>query len=234
MHCNILSAKQQSLYNLNIDFFVLAKRVVSMGYVEDIRKINDLAKELQKHNIASSSDDAVIKAREMLLRKTGSVVHSEEYIDLSKQAIPQATVEQRSIVSENSSGWKEAMAKNNEYIVTELKKFRADMDAMQSLRNEIASLKSEFSALKRNGVSVQAQSQQQQQQQPQQMQTANNTINTNNNTTNNSNNAAAAPNSNSNGQPVEQKREFANHPRAGNYTSADVDINKFFYYGNKR
>lgn len=205
-----------------------------MGYVEDIRKINDLAKELQKHNIASSPDDAVVKAREMLLKKTGSVVHSEEYIDLSKQAIPQAAVEQRSFKSEDSSGWKEAMAKNNEFIITELKKFRADMEAMQSLRNELASLKSELSALKRNGVSVQTQSQ------PQQQQTTSNSVNANNNNFNNTNNsnntntASTASTSNGNGQPAEPKKEFVNHPRAGNYTSADVDINKFFYYGNKR
>lgn len=165
-----------------------------MGYIEDIKKINALAKELLQHNIVQSQDEAVVKARDMLVKKESS---QGDYIDLSKNSIPQQESERR-------VEWKDAMAKNNEFIINELKKFKSDVESfagqLQMLRNELAELKTT------NGVNIRKEELHKEEPQVQ----------------------------NSVGQDAVEKKEYVNHPRSGNYKPNDVAIEKFFYYGNKR
>ncbi|MBI4440905.1 hypothetical protein HY639_01940 [Candidatus Woesearchaeota archaeon] len=169
-----------------------------MGYVEDIRKINALAEELRKHNIAGSQDEAVVKAREMLVKKTGvATVQNDEYIDLSRPG-----KEESKPVQDHS--WKEAMAKNNEYIVNELKNFRT---SMETITQEMQALRVELSQLKRQAPVQKA---------PESVMLA----------------QAETPNG-SNGNHGQATQATQPHPRAGNYTPNDVSVEKFFYFGRK-
>ncbi len=159
-----------------------------MGYIEDIKKINALAKELLQHNIVATQDEAVVKAREMLVKKTGSAtVQNEEYVDLSKRPIQEV---------KRSDDWKEAMAKNNEYVVSELKQMKL---AVATITQEMASLRAEMASLRQRPVQPQPQTP------PQAVQVV----------------------------EVKTQQQTPPHPRAGNYTPADVSVEKFFYFGKK-
>ncbi len=179
-----------------------------MGYIEDIRKINALAKELLLHNIVQSQDEAVVKAREMLVKKD-SASSGSDYIDLSKNAIPQQEGEK----TERREEWKDAMAKNNEYIIAELRKCKSDIDSfanqLSALRSELVQVRARAAQLSKKEEPVQnVQDIQRIRSAP--TETATTTATT------------------------EEKRDYVNHPRSGNYKPNDVAIEKFFYYGNKR
>lgn len=170
------------------------KLVIVMGYIEDIKKINALAKELLQHNIVTTQDEAVVKAREMIVKKSGpATVQNEEYIDLSRASVQQQP-------NHASEEWKDAMAKNNEYLVIELKNIK---NAVAMITQEMQSLRTELVSLK-----------QRPQQQPQPQVIPQQTV-----------------------QVTEVKTQSQQptqpHPRAGNYTPADVSVEKFFYFGKK-
>lgn len=116
-----------------------------MGYIEDIQKINKLARELMNHGIAKSLDDAVKQAREML--KDGhntSILHKS--VDVDTGAIQEEIKLPDQVKEESEMTWQEAMKKNNEYVVKELK------DAENGLRmfsQQIVDLQNEFTAYKK-------------------------------------------------------------------------------------
>ena len=182
-----------------------------MGYIEDIKKINALAKELLQHNIVSSQDEAVVKAREMLVKKPGNAtVQNEEYVDLSR---PQERAQAAQAAESRAEDWKEAMAKNNEYIVSEMRGFK---NSVELLMTELQTLRSEVNTLRRQNMSASTQQPAQQMTQP-----------------------APQPQQQQHAQVVHPQQAQAEskpqpHPRAGNYTPADVSVEKFFYFGTKK
>ena len=209
-----------------------------MGYIEDIKKINALAKELLQHNIVATQDEAVVKAREMLVKKAGpATVQNEEYIDLSKtQQLP---------TPKASEEWKDAMAKNNEYIVNELKSMKQAVtiitQEMQAVRAELASFRQrsqqqtplqtiQVEELKSHAPDHRLQTTDLRPSTPDyQLQTPNP--------------SPLAPGlqrqaSDSRPSAIDPRQQTNNpkpqpHPRAGNYTPADVSVEKFFYFGKK-
>ena len=94
-----------------------------MGYVEDIQKINKLAKELMQHGMAKDQDEAVQKAAEMLKGKSDVPVTYSQ--DLPNQVTQPRSYEPH---EKTSMSWQDAMAKNNEYIVKQLNETKATLE----------------------------------------------------------------------------------------------------------
>ena len=113
-----------------------------MGYIEDIQKINKLARELMNHGIATSLDDAVKQAREMLKngQKT-SILHKSVDVDTG------AVKEEIKLPEKEEMTWQEAMKTNNEYIIKELKDAE---NGLKMFQQQIITLKEEFEAYKKD------------------------------------------------------------------------------------
>lgn len=185
-----------------------------MGYVEDIKKINALAKELLHHNIVGSQDEAVLKAKEMLVKKNVSspTVQTESYVDLSKNPLPE---------EQKREEWKDAMGKNNEYIITELKHFRSTLDTLtnelQTIRNELNGMKKQNTAA---NTAVQNTELTEQREYTQQYARPVQTT--------------PLPTPPERGAQEVKIQVTQPHPRAGNYKPEDVSVEKFFYFGTKK
>lgn len=176
-----------------------------MGYVEDIQRINDLARELLNHHMADSLTEAVEKARQMLNKTDvpgvgmgipNPVLKKEEFkIEELKEAKQEQAFSQRI----NNDEWKQVLSKNNEYIVEQ---FRLMKSKLEEAFKEIETLKEK---VKKMDPPLRQLMQEEKKQQHEQGQ---HTI----------------------AQP-QQKQEA--HPRQGNFQSSDVAIDKIFYFGNK-
>lgn len=174
-----------------------------MGYVEDIQKVNDLARELLNHHMADSLTEAVEKARQMLNKNDipsvsgdGSVRPAEEKKEEIKvEEVKEPMVSQRM----NNDEWKQVLAKNNEYIVEQFKLMKGKLD---EAFKEIEKLKEEVKNM--DPPLKQLMTEPEKKEQPVQQ-------------------TIAKP----------EKKEEDSHPRQGNFGSEDVSIDKIFYFGQK-
>tara|TARA_Y100000034_G_scaffold61729_2_gene74943 strand:- start:3568 stop:4173 length:606 start_codon:yes stop_codon:yes gene_type:complete len=201
-----------------------------MGYVEDIKKINKMAKELISHGMASSFDEAVQKATKML-GEGASVTHSRDFESSKavqqqqpmpqKQEQPQQPKQQQCGRDERTGmTWQQAMAKNNEYVVRMLKDFQKHLQdnhsrvgqiesAMQDLKRKQAKLGDMMVVPKGSeeiNIEVDEQPRGMPQQEPVQQQQ----------------------------QQQSQQQPKESHPKQGGYNSEDVSVEKVFYFGNKK
>lgn len=123
--------------------------------VKNIQKINDLAKELLKHNMASNSDDAIVKATQMIngtkkseATSTINTNSTNQYQEVAKpnefEASKLRKIEYN--IGENSTKISQIFSKMNEMI--------KEINMMQ---NTINNLKSENESLKKKIASPIAQ-----------------------------------------------------------------------------
>lgn len=185
-----------------------------MGYIEDIQKINSLAKDLLNHGMAKSLDEAVVQAKKMLkndvdlakIPNPGSDykkvedeeddVRVEEINSKSMEALEEKESEQEKI------SWQEAMKMNNEYIVGQLKKYES---ALQMFNDEISALKRQMTDLK-EGQKIMNMVREQPQQQQQNLQP----------------------------EPNQQSQEpQKTHPKTGSSDPGEFAVEKIFYFGKK-
>lgn len=183
-----------------------------MGYLEEVQKINQTARELLEHGMANSLDEAVTKAREML--KVDSAQAGIERVDergSATQLHPEITTETAKPVIQDKKpemSWQEAMKINNDYLIKQFKemsdKLKNFEEYMGKMVGEMDQVKARITMMQRMAAqseNIQQQPQQQVQQQPQQ-------------------------------QP--QQQSSSGHYRTGNYNAQDVSIEKMFYFGNKK
>ncbi|MBS3113167.1 hypothetical protein J4418_03740 [Candidatus Woesearchaeota archaeon] len=192
-----------------------------MSYIEDIQKINKLAKEMLIHGMATSLDEAVSKAQNTL-RDSGSITidfsHMKQKVMEQKENKKEIS-EEESIKStpdsvlaqgpEQRITWQEAMTKNTQYVVGQFKSYQ---ELFENIGKEIMLLKREIQGLKNNQSSFRV---------PE----------INKEQVINIEDRPVTPTIQRQSYAEEKKPE--SHPRQGSYTPGDVSIEKFFYYGNK-
>ncbi|MBW3003030.1 hypothetical protein KY328_00970 [Candidatus Woesearchaeota archaeon] len=189
-----------------------------MGYVEDIQKINKLAKELLDHKMADSLDEAVVQAKGMLkndidlakIPNPGTDYQEEVKVEkINSQTLQEHERKLKAIEEDKKEpdiSWQEAMAKNNEYIVGMMKKFES---AVHTFNNELCALRRKVASLEDGQKVVNLVKEQASEpvQQPQQQ---------------------AAP------QPAPQaQQQQSSHPKTGSSDPSQFSVEKIFYYGKK-
>lgn len=209
-----------------------------MSYIEDIQKINKLAKEMLSHGMATSLDEAVSKAQETL-RKSGAITldlrDMAQQLDEQNQRrkemfgeertdpkTGQVTVEKPENVVEKNEQVQEPIVepvKQQERVTWQeamskntkyvVEQFKGYQQMFEQMGNEIVELKREIQALKRNQSQFQVSSQREQ------------VINIDDD--------APVQQTQQTVEPVKQE----SHPKQGNFSSEDVSIEKVFYFGNK-
>ncbi len=198
-----------------------------MGYVEDIKKINKMAKELISHGMATSFDEAVQKATKML-GEGASVTHSRDLGtggSQPQQPRPQREPEQtqqpkpqQQSAKDERTGmtWQQAMAKNNEYIVKLLKDFQKQLEGIHSkigtFENNVQELARRQTKMGEMMVSAPKGSEE---------------INIEDD----------EPEQQPRGIPKKEPKpepKKESHPKQGNYSSEDVSVENVFYFGNKK
>jgi hypothetical protein len=153
--------------------------------VDEIQKINMLAKELQKHGMAASSQEAVQQAQKIMQEK------QEEQVKVPVPAPQQPQIDYLT-------------QKKIELLVTmSTKKMQEEINTLQQivsvLRIDLEKAKVDIASMRRTSVQVPAMPKKE---------------------------AAPTPIP----QQAPQPKKKAN-PRQGQFTSADVDLKKMFYYG---
>jgi len=194
-----------------------------MGYIEDIQKINQLARELLNHKMASSLDEAVEKAKSMLKddvplgkipnpgqpnsqgNSQSQNIKVEEANSFTLQAHERKLkAEEEKKAKDNEMTWQKAMAMNNEYMVGMLKKFEKQIE---SLTHELARARSELKDLREG-------------------QTVANMIKEPSQHTLNQN----QPSEN---RPQQRQEVVKPHPKVGTSNPDQFSVEKIFYCGNK-
>jgi hypothetical protein len=187
-----------------------------MSYVEDIEKINKLAKELMKHGMATNLVDAVSKAQSTL-KDTGNI--GLDITDLKRRYDAEQPMKTASDMPHIDMGnseaprrevvdisWQDAMAKNTKYIVEQLQlnqagltKLNADLEEMRKMLQELRGQQAKFAmpVSKEQVINM---------------------------------NDEPAPVQRSGHEP---KPDSIYHPKQGNFKPEDVSIEKMFYFGNK-
>ncbi len=210
-----------------------------MGYVEDIKKINKMAKELISHGMASSFDEAVQKATKMI-GEGASVTHSRDFeankpvqrqqpmpkpeVYEQKQQPQQPMPKQEQKDQRTGMTWQQAMAKNNEYIVKLLKDFQKQIEGVHSkigsFENNMQELARRQAKMGEMMVSAPKGSEEinieddepEQKQEPRGM----------------------PQQQEQKQQPQAQQEKKESHPKQGGYNPEDVSVDKIFYFGNKK
>lgn len=128
--------------------------------IEETEKINKLAAELYRQGIASTRDDAVRRAQEMLIRQSGTS---------GTQSVVQEQEPKSKSITDNYPN--EVALRDKQFVERELSRFSKVLD---SLSKEIFSLKDELGAVKSSLSTIRVQmsqaSQQASQQKPAQQQ----------------------------------------------------------------
>ncbi|MEA3430054.1 MAG: hypothetical protein U9R08_02175 [Nanoarchaeota archaeon] len=184
-----------------------------MGYIEDIQKINSLAKELMEHGMATSLDEAVIKAKSMLKNDVplGKVPNpgdtAEEEIkveEINSQTLQEHERKLKAVEDkkEPDMTWQEAMTKNNEYMVGMLKQFES---ALNMFNNEMSAIKRQISDIKESQKVVNVVTE------------------------------AAAPAQQPQTQQTQQvpQQTGQSHPKTGSSDPSKFSVEDIFYCGNK-
>ncbi len=184
--------------------------------LDKIRKINELAKNLQKHNFAINSLDATETAKEIFEERKPEV----EVYQQPTQNETQPTENTGSALLERR--YQLLLEQNNQKFTDEIKQLKETVDSLSfqvlNLRSEIVKINSSQRTVEKPQEIPQVQQtnieqpiqQQTQQQSPQPTQTFTNPA------------------------PLPEPAKKEPHPRQGNYTSNDVAIDKFFYFGRKK
>lgn len=199
-----------------------------MGYIEDIKKINSMAKELISHGIASSFDEAVVKATKMLGDEK-SVTRNDDFDPFSRIEKPAQKQEasQATQPAAASSGtdertgmtWQQAMAKNNEYMIKMLKDFQKQLGEYST---KIVLIETSLHELAKRHTKLSD------------MMVTKGSQEINIDVDDESKAEQAAP-----VQAQPKKEEYKQEQtvpqsRVGNYKPGDISIEKMFYYGNKK
>jgi len=176
--------------------------------VEKLMKMNAMVKELQKHNCASSREDAVRQA-EGIYNPSGNVI--EEVVDNSSGAL---VVEQKiEAPAISASAPAQTAAATGGFGALEQRRFEMLLESnnkrydekISALTNEIVSLRSQLSS-QVDGLKMELR----------------NLID---------NKAQKIVHVVEEKQKVLKTEPKEPHPRQGNFTSDDVSIDKFFYFG---
>ena len=151
-----------------------------------MRKVNELIKELQKHGMAQSSDEAAVKAED-IMRLGEKIIPSTEMQVSAEQKVSrdelQTQIEQLKRAVNNLSN-------DLESIKLSLTK-KADISALSAVTSTLQQApQRRFEEEQRTQIKIQQ----------------------------------ATP---------QEEKPAEPHPRQGNFTSKDVAIDKFFYYGKK-
>ena len=171
--------------------------------VEKLMKMNAMVKELQKHNCASSKEDAVRQA-EGLFNPSGEVAVdncSSELVVEQKISAPVNSAPAQTVTSTGGFG---ALEQRRFEMVLESNNKRYD-EKIASLTNELMSLRSQFSN-QVDSIKMELR----------------NLID---------NKAQKIVHVTEETQKVLKTEPKVAHPRQGNFTSDDVSIDKFFYFG---
>ncbi len=170
--------------------------------VEKLMKMNAMVKELQKHNCASSREDAVRQA-EGIYNPTGNVVVEDSSGSLLVEQKISAPVNSAPSQPAAAGGFG-ALEQRRFEMVLEANNKRYD-EKIASLTNEILSLRSQL-ASQVDGLKMELR----------------NLID---------NKAQKIVHVVEEKQKVLKTEPKIAHPRQGNFTSDDVSIDKFFYFG---
>lgn len=176
-----------------------------MVNVENLKKINAMAEELLKHKIASSREDAVKKAEEIIERGGQTMDNTNK-----QEEIPNEPVKQEQ--KEPGMTWQEAMAKNNEFIVK----------TIQDLKRRLAEVEKKVA-----GVRIVQQPTPQPKPQPAAPTESEDVIDLTKEA------PKEQPQEQSKPEPQPEQQQ-SSHPKGGSTDPADVAIDKIFYYGNKK
>ncbi len=176
--------------------------------VEQIQKINEMAINLLRQGLAQDRADAVVQAERFFKKDDSSDYASMrktmDNIQQDRQP-PQAAVVSQVDLSQDKI--KEILEQNASFMVKKFKEFQERVDSMEK---EMSSLRAKVDnariAAEQSAARPQPQQVQQQPQQPR--------------------GTPVSSGSGSSAAPV--------HPRSGNYSEADVSIEKFFYMGHKK
>jgi len=159
-----------------------------MVEIDKLKKINELANELKKHNFAETSDDAVKLAENFYNDKTDKEEGKQDSAEIGRDYLSERKFELMIQIQE--------------------KKFQQELDHLRStinfLKNRMEILSTELENLKGKALSSPITFEKQKE------------------------NAEVQANLK---KEKEEKKE--QHPKSGEFSSHDVDIQKMFYFGNK-
>ncbi len=148
--------------------------------VEEVQKINTLAKELLKHHIASSSEDAFARAELMVKGETPTADNKEDEVN---RELRQLGLKINSLYTE---------------LVNLRQEFKLIKDDVSSIKKKVEGIGSERRQFEQPIVQSQ-------------------------------------PVENKEQQPISQEpKKTETRSRTGDFKEKDVEIEKFFYYGNKK
>jgi len=173
--------------------------------VEKLMKMNAMVKELQKHNCASSREDA-IKQAEGIYNPSGEVAVDNSPSELVVEQKIEAPISASAPAQAQTfqTGGFGALEQRRVEMILEANNKRYD-EKISALNNEILSLRSQLSS-QVNGLKIELR----------------NLID---------NKAQKIVHVTEETQKVLKTEPKAVHPRMGNFTSEDVAIDKFFYCG---
>ncbi|MBS3123776.1 hypothetical protein J4437_04015 [Candidatus Woesearchaeota archaeon] len=188
--------------------------------VDQIQKINTLALQLLNQGLAKDRADAVIQAEKIYKGQGG-----EDYAEIrgrlepSQPAVTNLRKEDKVSLGLSEDKIKEILEKNTNFLVKTIKEFH---EKVSSMEKEMVELKQKLRNV-HSSVSTSSQESSQQAPQPAQ-QVAQQTYGLG---------EIPANNPYPRGDTVKSNQSSASHPRVGNFSGADVSIEKFFYMGHK-
>lgn len=210
-----------------------------MTSINEIQKINSIAKELLDHGMAGNRHDAVVLARKMMKsdesgdmfeQSVSAVPYKEKRPDKTDNLVEASSEapSQESKPADNAeiTQLASAIQKNSEFIA---KKFNEFQKEIESLKGEVGHYRKEFIDLK-SSIMFSKQNQLKQEEHSQVQQSAS------------QEKQQETPADGQKARPVmlskfevksEGKKSTTTHPRQGQYTPEDVALDKMFYYGTR-
>lgn len=190
--------------------------------IETTMKINTLMRELKKHGIAVSSEDAYKKAEQLVSLGTKKKVEEKSEYDVMFESKTEAKKEEvKTEEPQVNTQFQNAPAPpQNSALLQKQVELMIQMNMKNvhskivNMENTILSLQTELSALRTELSSVKAMK-----------------IEGLEGMDKKTKQAAAAPAQKV--LPAETKEEKKEHPKQGNFGPGSIDIKKYFYYGNK-
>ena len=199
--------------------------------LEKIRKINELTKTLQQHNFASSSIDAVEGASQVYndtpkteenpfkqQSQLGNPFNQQPTTNTQNSFSVQPA--QTTPVQETKQGENPSLLERRYQLILEMSTKKYDSE-LTNLKEQISTLSSQIMGLRAEIMRISSS------QRPQMQETK---VETQQTSAQPQTNQSPQQNNNGNTTNTEPKKE---HPRQGSFTSQDVPIEKFFYFGRK-
>ena len=226
-----------------------------MTSVNEIQKINSIAKELLDHGMTTNRHDAVVMARKMLRSD-----ESGEMFDQAQKSVPfkeknhtpmvsgytqpieqtKEQVESSSTTSENSISTADlanAVQKNNDFLAKKLTEFQKQVEALKAevghYRKEFVDLKSSIMFKSRQSETT-TQSKQSINQSSSQQESHTQEASENEEDDPRANRAEAKPEFVPGKQfEIKGGKGSIKNPKQGEYNPSNVSLDKIFYYGTK-